>query len=79
MPGARCSPISTTFATRPPQEAWCYPLDALGSYREWLQDHYIGGGKFRTYITEKAKKGSIPPSVAQLTIAAIETPQIPGY
>lgn len=60
-------------------EAWCYPLDALGSYREWLQDHYIGGEKFRTYITEKAKKGSIPPSVAQLTIAAIETPQIPGY
>jgi hypothetical protein len=62
-----------------PQEAWCYPLDALGAYREWLQDHYIGGGKFRAYITEKAKKGAIPPSIAHLTIAAVETPQISGY
>lgn len=55
------------------------PTRSLGAYREWLQDHYIGGGKFRAYITEKAKKGAITPSIAQLTITAIETPQISGY
>ncbi len=26
-----------------PQESWCYPLPALGHYRQWLQDEYIEG------------------------------------
>jgi hypothetical protein len=72
-------PDSHPQAKSNPQEAWCYPLEALGAYREWLQDHYIGGGKFRKYINDKAKKGTIAPSIAQLTIAKIETPQITGY
>ncbi len=59
-----------------PQESWCYPLAALGAYREWLQDVYIGGGKFRKYAEGKAKKGDFPPSVAQLAITAVETPLI---
>ena len=59
-----------------PQESWCYPLAALGAYREWLQDVYIGGGKFRKYVEGKAKKGDFPPSVAQLAISAVEAPQI---
>lgn len=59
-----------------PQESWCYPLAALGAYREWLQDVYIGGGKFRQYIEGKAEKGDFPPSVAQLAITAVEAPQI---
>lgn len=48
-----------------PQIANCYPLDALGEYRRWLQDTYLGAGKFKTYL--KGKK-EIPPSVAQLAI-----------
>lgn len=48
-----------------PQIANCYPLDALGEYRRWLQELYLGGGKFKKYL--KGKK-EIPPSVAQLAI-----------
>jgi len=54
-----------------PQESWCYPLAALGAYREWLQDYYLGAGKFKKYLEGKAKKGELPPSVAQLAISAI--------
>jgi hypothetical protein len=59
-----------------PQESWCYPLAALGPYREWLQDIYIEGGKFSNYLKGKVSKGEIPPSVAQLAITALVTPQI---
>lgn len=59
-----------------PQESWCYPLAALGAYREWLQDHYIEGGKFAGYLDTKVKKGDLAPSVAQLAIAAIAPAQI---
>ena len=48
-----------------PQIANCYPLDALGEYRRWLQDVYLDGGKFKNYL--KGKK-EIPPSVSQLAI-----------
>lgn len=59
-----------------PQESWCYPLGALGAYREWLQGEYIAGGKFRTYIGGKVAKGDIAPSFAELALDAIEQRQI---
>lgn len=55
-----------------PQTAWCYPLASLGHYREWLQNAYIEEGKFAKYIDGKAKRKELPPSVAQLAIAAVE-------
>jgi hypothetical protein len=55
----------------PSERTWCYPLAALGAYREWLQDVYIEGGKFSTYLRGKVTKGEIAPSVAQLAIAAL--------
>ncbi len=55
-----------------PQIANCYPLDALGEYRRWLQDTYLGAGKFKNYL--KGKK-EIPPSVAQLAIERL-TPKL---
>lgn len=55
-----------------PQIANCYPLDALGEYRRWLQDVYLEGGKFKTYL--KGKK-EIAPSVAQLAIERL-TPKL---
>lgn len=54
-----------------PQESWCYPLSSLGSYREWLQDFYIEGGKFKGYLEKKVAQGELPPSVAQLAIGAL--------
>jgi hypothetical protein len=61
-----------------PQESWCYPLDALGEYRRWLQDDYIEGGKFKGYLDGKVSKGDMPPSVAQLAIAAIVPTALPA-
>lgn len=61
-----------------PQESWCYPLDALGEFRRWLQDEYIEGGKFKGYLDSKVSKGDLPPSVAQLAIEAITPAALPG-
>jgi hypothetical protein len=61
-----------------PQESWCYPLAALGNYREWLQDTYIEGGKFSNYLKGKVARGQLPPSVAQLAINALAPQQIEG-
>ena len=58
-----------------PQIANCYPLDALGEYRRWLQDTYLGAGKFKNYL--KGKK-EIPPSVAQLAIERLSPKLIEG-
>jgi hypothetical protein len=59
-----------------PQESWCYPLAALGAYREWLQDVYIEGGKFSSYLKGKVSRGDLAPSIAQLAIAALIPAQI---
>lgn len=59
-----------------PHESWCYPLSALGPYREWLQDTYLGGGKFKGYLEGKVKKGDLAPSVAQLAIETLAPAQL---
>lgn len=61
-----------------PQESWCYPLAALGAYREWLRDVYLDGGKFASYLKGKVTRNELPPSVAQLAISAVQTPQLPA-
>lgn len=53
-----------------PQEPWCYPDAALGEFRKWLRDTYIGEGRFGKYITGKVSAGELPASFAQLAIAA---------
>lgn len=65
-PQARCNP----------QTAWCYPVAALGAYRTWLQETYLEGGKFATYLKGKVSKGHIAPSVAQLCLSSVVPPQI---
>ena len=61
-----------------PHESWCYPLAALGHYREWLQSTYIEGGKFAAYLKGKVQRNELPPSVAQLAIATLAPEQIEG-
>ncbi len=73
-----CYPDSHPQSKSNPQEFWCYPLASLGAYREWLQDVYIEGGKFSTYLKGKVLKGELALSVAQLAIAALIPPQIAG-
>ena len=53
-----------------PQEPWCYPEAALGEFRRWFRETYIGEGKFKTYVEGKAKDLALPISFAQLAIAA---------
>jgi hypothetical protein len=81
--GGRCKyphryPDSHPQAKSNPQESWCYPMAALGEYREWLQNHYIEGGKFTNYLQGKVKRGELPPSIAALAIETLVTPQITG-
>jgi hypothetical protein len=66
-----CYPDSHPQSRSNPQESWCYPLLALGHYREWLQDTYIEGGKFSSYLKTKVARGELPPSIAQLAISAL--------
>lgn len=53
-----------------PQEPWCYPEMALGEFRRWVRETYIGEGKFAKYLTDKVKKKELPASFSQLAIAA---------
>jgi hypothetical protein len=53
-----------------PQDTWCYPEAALGEFRKWFRESYIGEGKFATYLNSKAKKQELPRSFAQLAITA---------
>lgn len=53
-----------------PQEPWCYPEAALGEFRRWFREKYIGEGKFQKYIENKVKQNQLPVSFAQLAIAA---------
>jgi hypothetical protein len=53
-----------------PQHPWCYPEAALGEFRRWFREDYIGAGKFANYLTTAVKKKELPASFAQLAIAA---------
>ena len=61
-----------------PQESWCYPLEALGHYREWLQSVYLEKGKFASYLKGKVASGQLPPSVAELALTTLAPAQISG-
>lgn len=73
-----CYPDSHPQSKANPHESWCYPLEALGIFRVWLQDDYLEGGKFKNYLGTKVAKGELPPSIAQLAIATLAPPALPG-
>lgn len=52
-----------------PQEPWCYPENALGEFRRWFREIYIGEGKFQNYIEGKVRDKQLPVSFAQLAIS----------
>lgn len=55
-----------------PQEPWCYPESALGEFRRWFREVYIGQGKFQNYLANQAKVKALPASFAQLAISAFK-------
>ena len=73
-----CYPDRHPQSKSNPPESWCYPVSALGYYREWLQSEYLEGGKFGTYMKGKVSSGQIAPSIAQLAIAALVPPTLPS-
>jgi hypothetical protein len=58
-----------------PQDSWCYPDSALGEFRRWLRETYIGEGKFSKYLSEKVRTQELPASFAQLAIAKYGEPE----
>jgi hypothetical protein len=55
-----------------PQKPWCYPDAALGEFRKWMRETYVGEGKFLTYINKKVVERALPASFAELAIGAIQ-------
>ena len=53
-----------------PQPSWCYPEAALGEFRRWFRENYIGDGKFASYLLEKVKQGKLPTTFAKLALEA---------
>jgi hypothetical protein len=53
-----------------PQQPWCYPEMALGEFRQWVREQYIGAGKFSNYLMNAVKRKELPISFAQLALAA---------
>lgn len=53
-----------------PQKPRCYPEKALGEFRRWMRENYIGEGKFANYLDGQVKKKALPASFAQLAIEA---------
>jgi hypothetical protein len=57
-----------------PQLPWCYPEMALGEFKRWIRESYIKQGKFEKYLLSQVAKKALPPSFAQLAIAAYSGP-----
>jgi hypothetical protein len=53
-----------------PQEPWGYPEAALGEFRRWMREKYIGEGRFEKYLDGQVTKRALPPTFAQLAITA---------
>lgn len=52
-----------------PQPSFCYPEDALGAFRGWLNKTYIAS-KFPAYMLGQTRKGSVPLVLANKALGA---------
>lgn len=60
-----------------PQDMNVYPVAALPEFRTWLQTEYVPM-RFPAYLNTKIAAGVLPPSAAELVIAA-GTPRLPAH
>jgi len=51
-----------------PQEPWCYPEGALGEFRRWFRECYVGEGKFAHYLAGKVQQKQLPSAFAKTAI-----------
>jgi len=54
-----------------PQDAWCYPDDALPTFRRWMRDVYIPR-KMPPYLQSQAQQGKITTQAANNTRVALQ-------
>lgn len=54
-----------------PQRAWCYPEEALGEFRRWFRQDYIGEGRFKRYLTKKVSERLLPPDYVERAMLAL--------
>jgi hypothetical protein len=53
-----------------PQDAYAYPVEALGAFRRWMHEHYLPD-KFPGYLKTKVAKGLTDKNTADLVLAAV--------
>ena len=58
-----------------PQNAWAYPDEKLGEFRQWFRNEYIES-KFPKYLLGQTKKGSIDNDTATKLLGAVQQPRI---
>ena len=55
-----------------PQPSYCYPEEALGAFRSWLNKTYVAS-KFPAYMLGQTKKGTVPIALANKALGAFGT------
>lgn len=54
-----------------PQLAACYPDGALGEFRRWFREDYIGEGRFKQYLTRKVHERLLPEGYVERAMLAL--------
>lgn len=53
-----------------PQDAWCYPEDALPTFKRWLREEYVPK-KMPTYLQSQVTQKKLPAQIANNALAAL--------
>ena len=53
-----------------PQDAWCYPEDAIPAFKRWLRDVYVPQ-KMPKYLRDQVKARKLPAPIANNALAAL--------
>lgn len=54
-----------------PQVVACYPEEALGVFRKWFREEYIGEGRFKKYLTKKFNERLLPEGYVERAMIAL--------
>jgi hypothetical protein len=54
-----------------PQSASCYPEKALGEFRRWFREDYIGQGRFKAYLSRKVQERLLPEGYVERAMLAL--------
>ena len=58
-----------------PQTAACYPESALGEFRRWFREDYVGEGRFRSYLARKVSERLLPEGYVERAMLALMKPR----